>query len=112
CGDLAEAVRSGRKAEFAEAYAGSPPDIPDPLSEANFRSGEMRWDARDAPLHRERLELVRRLLAFRKAVVVPLIPQLATGQARAQVGSGYLQADWGLKDGRALVLLANISPRT
>ena len=45
-GELAEAVRDGRRKEFAEAYASATATIPDPLSERDPASGHARLDAR------------------------------------------------------------------
>ena len=62
-GELAEAVRQGRRKEFAEAYADATPT----KCPIRFRSRRFarhaRLDAQSAARHRERLDLVRRLLA-------------------------------------------------
>src|SRR5215208_4701755 len=60
-GDLGEAVRRGRKAEFKEAYARLGGDWPDPLAQETFRSAVLDWSAREREPHRRRLDLVRRL---------------------------------------------------
>ena len=79
-GELAEAVRNGRRKEFAEAYAQhSHDDVPDPLSEQTVRLATLDWAAIDQPAHRARLDLVRRLLAARKSFVIPRLPQLRPG---------------------------------
>ena len=46
-GDLADAVRNGRRKEFAGAYAKYGDEVPDPLDEATFRSAVLDWNARD-----------------------------------------------------------------
>ena len=46
-GDLADAVRQGRRREFAGAYAKYGDEVPDPLAAATFRSAVLDWEARD-----------------------------------------------------------------
>ena len=46
-GELAQAVRKGRREEFKSAYAELGDGIPDPLAEETFRSAVLDWDARD-----------------------------------------------------------------
>ena len=65
-GDLADAVRNGRRREFAGAYAKYGDEVPDPLADIDVRSAVLDWDyARRQPAGRERLTLVRELLAIR-----------------------------------------------
>jgi malto-oligosyltrehalose trehalohydrolase len=107
-GDLAEAVRNGRRKEFAEEYiAGNPDKIPDPLAEETFRSAVLDWTARERPAHEKRLALVTELLATRRAQIVP---RLARG---VKPGEGsfkgpVLIARWPAEGGR-LELVANLS---
>ena len=70
-GELAEAVREGRRKEFAEAYARHGGEVPDPLAEQTVRLAALDWTRSKKPDHRARLDLVRRLLAARKAIVMP-----------------------------------------
>ncbi len=65
-GDLADAVRNGRRKEFAGAYAKYGNEIPDPLDETTFRSAVLDWNARDLPDAHRRLALVQRLLSVRQ----------------------------------------------
>ena len=46
-GELADAVRKGRREEFKSAYAKLGDEIPDPLEEQTFRSAVLDWDARE-----------------------------------------------------------------
>jgi malto-oligosyltrehalose trehalohydrolase len=108
-GDLAEAVRTGRRKEFAEEYiAGNPDDIPDPLSEQTFRSAVLDWSAREKPRHSRRLALVKRLLAVRREKIAP---RLAGGVApgEASFAGSVLTAHWPVDGGR-LALVANLAP--
>jgi maltooligosyltrehalose trehalohydrolase len=111
-GDLGEAVRRGRRSEFDAhhlAVASTPgvDGLPDPLAEATFRSAALDWTARAAPAHRERLALVRDLLAARRAHIVPRLGGLARMQASASWTGPVLQVRWRLGD-RTLGLLANL----
>ncbi|MGD9844548.1 MAG: malto-oligosyltrehalose trehalohydrolase [Variibacter sp.] len=109
-GDLAEAVRNGRKAEFAEAFAATSRDIPDPLSQATFRSAVLDWAQRAQEPFASRLALVKALLAVRRRRVVPLLASLGSGKASAQArfDDGLLSAAWALPGG-TLRLRANLS---
>jgi maltooligosyltrehalose trehalohydrolase len=106
-GELAEAVRRGRKAEFKEAYAQPDGAWPDPLAEETFRSAILDWSAREREPHRTRLALVRRLLDVRKREIVPRLAGIGGGSARAD--RGVMTAQWRMGDGSALRLLANLT---
>jgi maltooligosyltrehalose trehalohydrolase len=106
-GGLADAVRRGRKSEFAEAYAKLGDAWPDPLTEETFRSAVLDWGARERVPHRRRLDLVRRLLHIRRTEIVPRLPALAGGTAHAE--RGLVVAQWPLRDGSRLWLQANLT---
>jgi malto-oligosyltrehalose trehalohydrolase len=106
-GDLAEAVRNGRKREFAEAYAGLGSEWPDPLAQRTFDSAVLDWNAPTREPHRRRLQLVRRLLAIRAREIVPRLAEASGG--RAQSDRGVITAQWRLADGSQLRLLANLT---
>jgi maltooligosyltrehalose trehalohydrolase len=62
--DLAEAVRHGRREEFAAfRWQGAPPD---PQAEATFRSAVLDWGARSDPPHAGVLAWYRELLRLRR----------------------------------------------
>jgi len=109
-GELADAVRQGRRREFAGAYAKYGDEVPDPLSAATFRSAVPDWGARDQPAGRQRLALVRDLLAIRRREIMPRLAGATFGEARA-ADDGRLTADWRMGDGARLSLIANLSPR-
>ena len=71
-GELAEAVRRGRREEFRDAYERHGEDIPDPLAEETFRSAKLDWEASATPPGRERMTLVQALLRIRCEEIVPL----------------------------------------
>jgi maltooligosyltrehalose trehalohydrolase len=109
-GGLAEAVRKGRRDEYAWAYEKFGGDVPDPLSEGTFRSAILDWQ-NVAGSGRERLVLVRELLVLRRRHIMPRLAGARFGEAHA-ADSGLLNASWHLGDGARLSLLANLSDRT
>ncbi len=111
-GDLARAVRNGRREEFKAAYAALGDEIPDPLAEETFRSAKLDWEARGTPAGQRRLKLVHDLLMMRQEMIVPGLAGATFGSARfgsAPLDEHVLTADWRLGHGRRLFLLANLS---
>jgi maltooligosyltrehalose trehalohydrolase len=104
-GDLAEAVRKGRRDEYAWAYEKFGSDVPDPLSEATFRSATLDWEYRD---NSERLSLVTKLLVVRRRHIMPLLADAHFGDAHA-AENGLLHANWRLGGDVTLWLTANLS---
>jgi maltooligosyltrehalose trehalohydrolase len=107
-GDLAEAVRNGRRQEYAWAYAKYGDDVPDPLAPSTFQSAVLDWQSRDEGAGRKRLALVRELLSIRAREIVPRLAGACFGEAHA-AGNGLLTATWRLGDGATLTLIANLS---
>jgi maltooligosyltrehalose trehalohydrolase len=108
-GALADAVRRGRREEFKHAYAHSLADLPDPLSEETFRSAVLDWDARTSAPGARRLTQVRELLALRR----DLLSNLSCAKFGSATADGpVLVANWSLHEGKSLLLLANLSPRS
>ena len=106
-GDLAKAVRDGRRREYAWAYAKYGNEVPDPLDASTFQSAVLDWESRETT-GRNRLALVRELLAIRARDIVPRLAGARFGDARA-ADNGLLTADWRLGDGATLRLTANLS---
>jgi maltooligosyltrehalose trehalohydrolase len=109
-GDLADAVRQGRRREFASAYARYGDEIPDPLDQSTARSAVLDWAARDGEPGRTRLALVRELLAIRRREIVPRLAGARFGEAHA-AANGLLTANWRMGDRTTLRLVANLSER-
>ncbi|MDO9299507.1 malto-oligosyltrehalose trehalohydrolase [Bradyrhizobium sp.] len=107
-GELAEAVRQGRRREFADAYAEHGNEVPDPLERSTAESAVLDWDSRDQANGRRRLALVRDLLAIRREKIVPRLASAAFGEAHA-ADNGLLTANWRMGDGAMLRLMANLS---
>ena len=106
-GDLADAVRQGRRKEFRSAYEKYGDEIPDPLDEATFKSARLDWFSVAEPVAQDRLRLVRKLLTVRRAEIVPYLSGCRFDHVA--VRDGLLTARWALGHGRRLSLLANIS---
>ncbi len=68
--ELADAVRQGRRAEFA-AFGWRPEDVPDPQDPATFVASTLDWSERDRSPHAELLAWHRALLALRRHRVPP-----------------------------------------
>src|SRR5690349_5766028 len=74
-GDLANAVRAGRKREFADAYADDKIEVPDPLAQATMRSAKLDWETAQGA-GQQRLDLTKALLRARLEHIVPLLRDL------------------------------------
>ena len=107
-GELADAVRKGRRSEYAWAYAEYGDDVPDALAPSTRESAVLDWDGRDAPAARKRLTLVKDLLKIRRQQIVPRLAGAAFGEAHA-ASNGLLTANWRMGDGAMLRLAANLS---
>ena len=107
-GNLADAVRKGRRKEYEWAYAKFGDEVPDPLDAATFQSAVLDWDARNQPAGKRRLALVRELLAIRQREITPRLAGAAFGDAQT-ADNGLLTASWRIGDGAMLRLTANLS---
>jgi len=63
--ELADAVRTGRRREFA-AHGWASADVPDPQDPATFERSKLDWDELAKPGHAEILALYKRLIALRR----------------------------------------------
>ncbi len=107
-GDLADAVRKGRRSEYAWAYAKYGDEIPDPLAKLTFQSAILDWESRHEAPGKKRLALVQNLLAIRRREIVPRLAGASFGDAHA-ADNGLLTAHWRMGDGATLQLAANLS---
>jgi maltooligosyltrehalose trehalohydrolase len=107
-GDLAEAVRKGRRKEYEWAYRKYGDEVPDPLAVSTFRSAVLDWDSRGSTDGHKRLQLVQQLLAIRQREIVPRLAGATFGGAQA-ADNGLLTAGWRMGDGKMLGLVANLS---
>ncbi|GGF47562.1 malto-oligosyltrehalose trehalohydrolase [Azorhizobium oxalatiphilum] len=111
-GDLADAVRRGRRAEFAKFSAFRDPAraaaIPDPLDVSTFRASTLDWSEIARAPHAEVRDWYRRILAVRREKVVPLIPAITAGGAGRIVRGQGIEVRWQA-GGKELELMANLS---
>ncbi|MET4699454.1 maltooligosyltrehalose trehalohydrolase [Constrictibacter sp. MBR-5] len=115
--ELADAVREGRRREFARFPQFADPvaraHIPDPNDPSTFATSKLDWDERATDPHDGRLAHVKELLRLRRDRIVPLLRGAnADGQGGGSFsveGMNGLQVSWRLPGG-ALTLTANLSP--
>ena len=112
-GDLANAVRDGRRNEFRNWPHFQDPriraQIPDPNALATFEASRIDWTATARPPHDSRLALVQRLLAARCTHLMPWLERLKGGAASARVIEGrVICVEWRAPDVHYR-LLANVS---
>jgi 1,4-alpha-glucan branching enzyme len=112
-GELAGQVSRGRREEFKRFPQFADPAqrerIPDPQDERTFLAAKLCWEDRAQPEHAAWLRWYQRLLAVRRAHVVPLLREiLEAGDWRA-MGDGAVFVCWSCARGRELHLAANLS---
>jgi malto-oligosyltrehalose trehalohydrolase/4-alpha-glucanotransferase len=113
--ELADAVRKGRREEFARFPEFQDPEvrarIPDPTAEETFRSAKLDWHALTQSPHTEWLDWYRRVIATRHAQIVPRLAGIRAGGRYEVIGDSAVVVHWALDDGHMLVLAANLSAR-
>jgi len=112
-GELAEAVRRGRREEFKRFPQFTDPAhrerIPDPQDPATFQRSKLAWEERKRPEHAEWLRWYQRALAARRSYVVPLISEIRGAAASHVVGPNAVFVSWSAGAGRRLRLSANLA---
>ncbi|QWF82679.1 malto-oligosyltrehalose trehalohydrolase [Amycolatopsis sp. CA-230715] len=81
--ELAEAVRTGRRREFARHGWGEA-EVPDPIDPATVERSRLDWSEPARPGHREMLDLYRRLIALRREhpeLADPRLPEIGVDSA-------------------------------
>ncbi len=101
--DLAEAIRSGRRREFAE-FGWAPEDVPDPIDPATFESAVLRWTEVGDGEHAATLAFYRRLLEL-----LATHPDLGAGDPTESEARGSDNGTVVLRRGRVLVV-AHLRP--
>jgi maltooligosyltrehalose trehalohydrolase len=114
--ELADAVREGRRAEFASfpefADSHKRETIPDPTSEQTFRSAKLNWNDAAQGDHAEWLELYRKLLSIRQQEIVPRLRNIGENSGGYDVlRQSAVSVRWTLGDGACLRLAANLTDR-
>jgi 4-alpha-glucanotransferase len=113
--ELADAVRIGRREEFARFPEFQDPAIreriPDPMAEATFASAKLRWEDRLNAPHSDWLDWYRRAISARHAEIVPRLSGIQTGGVHEVIGDGCVVVRWAVTGGETLMLAANLSDR-
>ncbi|HKP24653.1 MAG TPA: malto-oligosyltrehalose trehalohydrolase [Dongiaceae bacterium] len=111
-GELAQAVRDGRRREFAKFPAFTDPTvrerIPDPNDPTTFDRSKLDWSEADRDGHSDHLHYCRELLAVRREAMVPLLEGAQVKTAHYDTTEGLLRVTWQMTDNAALMLLANL----
>jgi maltooligosyltrehalose trehalohydrolase len=108
--DLADAVREGRRQEFAGFAAFADPEkrerIPDPNAAATFAASVWRPGPTGAA---DRFALYQRLIDLRMREIVPrLVGTKSTGAS--VIGPKAVLAGWRMGDGSRLTIVTNLGP--
>ncbi len=111
-GDLSDAVREGRRAEFAKFPEFQNPEqrerIPDPTAESTFLSAKLHWDDIDRGAHGEWQRFYKDLIAVRHAEIIPRLEKSTSGRFDI-LGPSAVRVQWVLGDESTLTLHANLS---
>jgi malto-oligosyltrehalose trehalohydrolase len=108
-GELAEAVRKGRREEFSRFPEFADPEyvakILDPSAETTFLASKLDWSRADT----HHLAYYQELLKTRREHVRPLLPQIRHGGDSLVMGEQAVRVAWQAQD-RRLLLDVNLSP--
>lgn len=107
-GELAEAVRTGRRREFS-AFLRDDQQIPDPNDVASFESSKLDWSAIAHEPHSRLLSYTRHLLRLRQRHLVPLFAAMRESCGKVLASeNGNLAVDWVVEH-TTLSLRANLT---
>src|SRR5262249_21199274 len=110
---LGEAVREGRRREFAHYPEFADPEaqrhIPDPNAAATFAAARLDWSERNKPSHAQWLDRYHELLSIRHREIRPRLRGIAPDGECAVLGRAALRVAWHLDDGSRLLLFANFA---
>lgn len=109
-GDLAKAVRDGRRREFADFGHFSEDEaarIPDPNALSTFEASMLDWSRPETGSGRQRLDLFRRLLDLRRTHLVPHLHAMTSMQGQTErLGEKAFCVRWYMAS-RVLCMIAN-----
>jgi malto-oligosyltrehalose trehalohydrolase len=114
--ELAEAVRKGRRAEFAKfpefQDEKARERIPDPTAAKTFESAKLAWNDRAREPHARWLTWYQRILGIRRTEIVPRLADVTGDAGEYEVlRDGAVRVRWRLGDGSQLTLVANLADR-
>jgi maltooligosyltrehalose trehalohydrolase len=92
--ELGRATAEGRIAEFA-AMGWDPATVPDPQDPRTFERSKLRWDERDAGIHRRILALYRDLIALRRRLDDLTDPAFSSLHAQADEEARWFRLQRG-----------------
>jgi maltooligosyltrehalose trehalohydrolase len=98
-----DAVRQGRRAEFAE-FGWDPDEIPDPQARETFQRSKLDWTELNKSPHQDVLNWYRRLIALRRATTDLHAGAFQLGTARFDE-----RQDWIVLERGATLIAANLS---
>jgi malto-oligosyltrehalose trehalohydrolase len=112
-GPLADAVRDGRRNEFARFADFADPAarerIPDPTAESTYHASKLDWSKRAEPRHRDWAARTQAILAVRRREIAPRFARMYGGAAQAELaGAALLSLRW-THDDATLHLVAQLS---
>jgi len=102
-GELADAVREGRRREFAQFDAFAATDLPDPNALRTFEASKPDLDARDNAFRAH----IRQLLALRHDAIIPRLAGTHSLGA-TELGEAAVDARWRMGDGSILRVAVNL----
>lgn len=106
-GELADAVRQGRRREFAQ-FGFDAQEIPDPNDPATFNASRLDWSRRDGA-GADALTWVQDLLGVRARKIVPHLGRAGGHSGRVlPAAAGVIAVEWTLA-GAVLTMQANLS---
>jgi malto-oligosyltrehalose trehalohydrolase len=109
---LADAIREGRRKEFARfpefASPAAREAIPDPNDPATFEMARLDWSELDDPAHAHHLEWYRTILTSRREILGPLFRTGSTSSSFARLNASCLRVCWRFAETVELCLLANL----
>lgn len=111
--DLADAVRTGRRDEFAKFPEFADPmlreRIPDPINSATFMSAKLQWNTTNEAAQRTMIDRYKVLFALRQREIIPRLSRIVCGGEYSVTPSGAVQIQWRAGQHECLTLLANLS---
>src|SRR3954447_14641753 len=112
--ELADAVRRGRREEFAGFPEFSDPAsrerIPDPTATGTMELARLPWAELAHEPHRRVLAWYQRVLAVRRERILPLLARIGGGGGSYElIGPKAIRVGWRVDGERSLTVLANLS---
>jgi maltooligosyltrehalose trehalohydrolase len=112
-GELADAVRDGRRKEFSHFEAFTDPlkreRIPDPNIRETFESSVPNFESNKTSFQTEILHLYQKCIEVRSTSLTPYLPKTRS-LAAIPIGQTGVRAQWRLGNGDVLTIAANFGP--